>query len=528
MPQTSSTPVRPLPARALPAAFTDAFPLLILGFAMLYSNPLLTMQDGEALSLSRETQPLWGIWALTRSGGQNHPPAYDFLLHIWLWLTGGAFDWLRLPSIAFFLAGLWLLSRAARRIGGATSAITLILLGALWPYGFHFGRLANGYSFAFLLISGLTWAYLCYCDLPTAANWTVVCLFGLALVYTNYFGWALVGLLGADDWLRHRKQPGLYRRLLVSATILIVAYAPLWRVFLHELAQTTRGGHSWRPLLLNAFFNVYALLVSDSVAPWFWRISVPAALAVASCCTVGFLVTRGPARRFLLFSLLLVALMAVLGILRTERLLLVAPWVLLPLAVALGTPNRPQMIRVLAASLLVAAGIGWYGVYRRQYYASQQFFVPWPAIAAQAAGDFGQGSGVIGNSPSFFFYLTYALKVPGPFMPWRFTGMLPRDAHSENVWDPEDWIAAGRPIRSRMLWVRGMPGPDGGTPMATAAEWLDHACGDRSVHFLTRDPGYNLKQRYLPEPGDLVWQVETHQYDCSPAVTPPANGSKNQ
>jgi len=529
MRQTSPIPATPLPVRVLPSTLTDLFPLFVLGFFLLYSNHLFTIVDGEALNLSREAQPIRVLWAMTRSGEQGHPPVYDFLLHFWLSFTGGAFDWLRVPSIVFYLVGLWLLSRAAHRIGGANCATVLILLGALWPYGFHFGRLATPYALAFLLISGMTWAYLRYRDLPGTAAWFVVCLFALSLAYTNYFGWVLIGLLGADDWLRHRTQPGAGRRLLISAIILAMAYAPLWRAFLNELAQTTHGIRPLGTLLFNAGFNVYVLLVSDSVAPWFWRFGIPGALAVASCFILAFLGTKGPARQFLVFSALLIALMAALGILRTETLLLVAPWILLPLAAALVKPNQRQRIRALAALLFVVAGIGWYGTYRRQYYASRRFLQPWPAIAAEAAGALGQGSGVIGNNPSFFFYLTYALKIPGTApMPWRFMGMLPRDVHSENVWAPEEWITAGRPIRPRMFWIRGMRGPDEGTPMAAAADWLDHVCGDRSIHFLSRDPGYSLKQRYLPERGDLVWQVETHEYDCSQGVAPPAAPSGRQ
>jgi hypothetical protein len=523
-----TTPIRatPLAPRVLPSMLADLFPLFIVGFFLLYSNHLFAIVDSEAIDLSRETKPIHILWAMVRSGEQGHPPAYDLLLHFWLLLTRGAFDWLRVPSIVFYLAGLWLLSRAAERLGGTNCATVLILAGALWPYGFHFGRLATPYAFAFMLVSGLTWAYLSYCQLPNTAAWILVCLFALALAYTNYFGWVIVGLIAADDWLRHRAQPGALRRILVAAIMLVAAYAPLWRAFLNQLAQITRGDHALRPLILNSCFNVYVLLVSDSVAPWFWRLGVPCALAVTSCFVLAFLGTSGPARRFLVCGALLVVLMAALGILQTERLLLVAPWILLPLAVALVRPDRPQRIRALSALLVVVAGIGWYGTYSRQYYASQRFLQPWPAIADEAAMALGQGSGVIGNNPSFFFYLTYTIKVPSAStMPWRFMGILPRDVHSENVWAPEDWIAAGQPIRPRMLWIRGMPGPDEGTPMAAAADWLDHACGDRSIHFLRRDPSYSFKQRYLPDRGDLVWQVETHEYDCMQAVKPPAAAS---
>jgi hypothetical protein len=262
--------------------------------------------------------------------------------------------------------------------------------------------------------------------------------------------------------------------------------------------------------------------VSESVAPWFWRFGIPATLAVAACWLLVFFRVRWDVRRFVLFSALLAVSMSAIGVIDTKRLVLVAPWFLLPLAVAVGTAGKPFLRAALAVSLLVAGGIGWYGIYSRQYYAAPRFLEPWAQIAADAAVSVRDGSAVVGNNPSFFFYLTYALKGPDPGAPWRFTGALPYDVRFENVWAPEQWIAAGRAIPPRVLWVRGMPGPDTGTPMADAADWLDHQCGERTVRFLMHDPGYELKQRYFPQLGELAWRIQTRAYDCSQQVAEPA------
>ncbi len=489
---------------------------------MVYSNPRFTIIDDEAQSLSRAAQPVSAIVKLAGSGLQWHPPIYDLLLHAWLLVTGGVFEWLRVPFILCFLCGLWLLSRAARRIGGPASGTALIWLGAMWPNGFHYGRLAAWYAPACLVVSAQTFAYLRFCDQPSSKAWRAVWLLGLVLVYTNYLGWVVLVMLGVDDWIRHRSQPGTGRRLAVSAALLLIAYAPLWPGLLRALAQT-HAGQTWRAMGLNLGFNVYALLVSESVAPWYWRFGVPATLAVAACWLLVFFRVRWDVRRFLLFSALLTVSMALTGALDTKHLILVAPWFLLPMAVAVGTAGKPLLRGALAVSLLVAGGIGWYGIYSRQYYAAPRFLEPWAQIANEAAVSVRDGSALIGNNPSFFFYLTYALKDPVPGAPWRFKGALPYDAHFENVWAPEQWIASGAAIPPRILWVRGMSGPDGGKPMADAAARLDHECeGERTVRFLAHDPGYDLKQRYFPQMGELAWRVETRAYDCSQQVAKPA------
>ena len=196
----SSAPPRPGDiSPKLMALVMDGIPLVLLGLALSYSGPLLTMVTDEALVLNSAAQPLRAIWAQFRFGPSLHEPLplYYLLLHIWLRLSGGAFLWLRAPSILFFLAGVWLLSRAAGRCGGARSATTLLWLGALWPYGFHHGRLAVWYSLSFLCVSGLTWAYLRFCASPGPQAWLVVCLLALAPRLRGLFRLVLAGLAGA-------------------------------------------------------------------------------------------------------------------------------------------------------------------------------------------------------------------------------------------------------------------------------------------------------------------------------------------
>jgi hypothetical protein len=501
----------------LPAA-RDGFPLFLLGITLVYSNRWFTVDYDEVSVLRAAAQPLYTTSAIFRSGiGQHeHPPLHDLLMHVWLVFTGGAFDWLRAPSIAFFLGGLFLLSRAARRIAGQTSATVLIWLGVLWPFGFHFGRLAIWYSFAFLVISALTWAYLRFCESPTGYAWALVWFLEFALVCTNYFGWALLTLLGVDDWIRHHRLPGTSRRLVWSAALLVIAYIPLWPAFLGEFSYGAHPIHSWRGLMLSLGFSAYTLLVSESVAPWFWRLGIPATLAVASSLLLVFVRVHRGARRFLLFAGVLLLSMGVIGILNTKRVVLIAPWVLLPMAVAVGNSERPTLRRGLMLSLLAVASIGWYGISSRRYYAAPRFIEPWLSISGDASTALRNGSGVIGNNPSFFFYLTYALHVPNNGPGWRFTGTLPTEVRSEGVWIPEEWLAAGQPLRPKMLWVRGLPGPEEDTPMAAAATWLDQHCIDRSDRMLMPDPTYEWKRRYFPQLGDrdLFWRIEIREYSC--------------
>ncbi len=78
----------------------------------------------------------------------------------------------------------------------------------------------------------------------------------------------------------------------------------------------------------------------------------------------------------------------------------------------------------MAVSLAAVAAIGWYGVLARVYYATPRFVEPWGDLAVEAGTVSRQGGLVIGNDPSFFLYLTYALRAFRQSTPWRFVGSL--------------------------------------------------------------------------------------------------------
>src|SRR5690348_7138222 len=189
--------------RTITPVLRDAAPLFMLGSALFYSNRWLGLTEDETSALSAAAQNVTTIISNARSASGNAlSPIYGLLLHYWLRITGGAFDWLRAPSIICFLVGLWLLSRVARQLGGKETGNALVWLGALWPFGFHAGRLAGPYPFLFLLIAAVTWQYFRLVSRPRGADWIIFCVLSLILLYAGDFGWALLLLLGIDYWWR--------------------------------------------------------------------------------------------------------------------------------------------------------------------------------------------------------------------------------------------------------------------------------------------------------------------------------------
>ena len=487
-----------------------------LGVALIASNRFFGTVDDECAIIDQAARPISETLRLFWQGlgVHEHPPLYDILLHGWLMLTKGNLYLLRLPSIFFYVLGAWILSRAARHLGGTRSQYSALILVALWPFGFHFGRLATWYSFCFLSVSLLTIAYLKFLEQPGLSNWFLLLAASLILIYSNYFGWVFLGCLAFDYMFRYRHNwKQRYGHLLGLGACLLLAYLPLFRVLQRELHANT---HPYFRLstLANIAYDVYCLFASESVAPWLWFFGIPVSLAIIACLALALWRAPAAARFFLICALLQIALMTFLSIGISKRMLLVSPWILLPVAVALGTLPNTLARRLMILSLSVVAAIGWFGIFSRRFYAAPHWVEPWQAVARQASTIVGPQGAVIGNNPSFFFYLTYLLPTtPVAFENARFPGLLPDSVHNPSVYTPKQWIDSNEPTAARVLLVRGTHYGTGEESTEEAQSWLDSHCALLESKRLVHDTGWQLKQSYTgilqPE-----WRVETRMYDC--------------
>ena len=495
-------------------------PLLLLAVGLVTTNRSVTFLENEASFLNSAVKSLREILGpfLPGSGATYpHPPLFEVLLHFWLRWTGGNFDYLRIPSILFFLAGLFVVGRASRHFTGPSGGVAAIWAGALWPFGFHYGRLADSYAWPFFLVSGLTLAYLKYLEKSTSARWAALFVFCLGLIWTTYFAWAMLGLLALDLLLQPRggESPRRLKALAGMAALLAVAFLPFFWAFRNATFQKVVSLH---PRVLdsvaNRIFSVYSLFVSESVGPWAWFLSIPAGIAILVCLALTAWWAPLAARRFLLYGAVLIVATPLIGILDAKLLLMLSPWILVPVGAGIETAKPKWASYTLAAALLVIGGIGWYGIYARRYYAAPQFLEPWQEVAGETADQIGGGATVIAEHASFRLYLTYLLRVPRTGGQWRFEGLVPDAVPHPQVYLPETWLAAGRPASRKMILIRSGPDPGGNRPIDQAARQLDQACGSISSRLRMRDPGYAWKQRFFPRSGDPLWRIEIREYDC--------------
>lgn len=490
--------------------------VLLLGCAMVAADPWFSFLDDETGVVDAAAVPAREIVRdyLSGEGYPGHPPLSHLLLHFWLRVGGGSPRLIRLPSIVFFLAGLLILATLASRLAGPPAYYALLWVGVLWPYGFHFGRLAGYYGLSFFLVALLTAAYFRCLDRPDPRSWLYFGLAAWALVYTIYFGWAILGCLVLDFLRRRRRERLSLRPLLMTLLALIVVYVPIWHAFERVFPEDVDLHGPLVSKVLLGGYNLYCLFISESIAPWHWALGLPAGAAILLSLVLAVLLLPKDLRYFLGYFALLFSTMALLGLVTTKRSILISGWLLLPLACALANHQRKRLHRALALSLGLIAALGWFGIFSRAYYGAQHFVEPWQGVAQDAARAINHGATVVSNSPSFFFYLNYALEEQGAWPRSGSRHFVPGFAQHPRVFEVEAWNAADHPATSEVVFVRGVtPGIDEEAPKAQA--WLNANCslGERTQ--LLPNSGYELKKRFLPGWGQLPFRITIERYDCS-------------
>jgi hypothetical protein len=328
----------------------------------------------------------------------------------------------------------------------------------------------------------------------------------------------VLGLLALDYLLAHRQEFAKHL-MAASATLIVIllAFSPLLWAFFFRLAvdrSILRPAFSIAATTLFGAYNLYTLFVSESVAPWFWYLSLPALLAIGLCALL--LARHGPppARRMFFGFLVCMLVMTLLNLINTKRLLFLSPWLLIPLAVMLAGLPTTSLRKWAAMALGFTGAVGWFGILSRHYYAAPRLIEPWPSVASAVAGDVRKGAVVIGNNPSFFFYLTDAIRSSGSDASRGFAGMYPVCMRHPQLFNPNQWLEAGGVFAPTTLLVKGAADETLWASTVAAEKVLDQACHLEGVRRELPDSGFAWKQRWFASAGQPAWRIEVRTYGC--------------
>ena len=494
--------------------------LFALGVVMTLTNRSFTFMDDEIAMIQDATAPIaQTAQSFTEGyGGHRHPPLYDLLLAGWMRLTASRVALLRLPATVFYLLGLWFTVQAAGLMGGAAAARAALWIGVVFPYGFHFGRIAGWYSLSFCTLAMMTYAYLLILQKPGWGRWLILVAACVLGVYTNYFVYAFIGLLLLDYWYTHRRESSIHLAAAAGSLLVVLAFSyPLLRAFFFRLAadrSILRPAYSLTSTVLFGGYNLYTLFVSESIAPWFWYFSIPVLAAIALSALLLLRYGSAPPRRMFIGFLACTLVMTILNLINTKRLLFLSPWLLIPVAVMVTNLPRPALRRAALWALVVTGAIGWFGILSRHYYAAPRLIEPWQPVAAEAAGEVKKDAVVIGNNPSFFFYLTDAIRSSGDRANRGFVGSYPVYLKHPQLFDTNQWLEAGKIYGPTTVLVKGAADETYWASTAATEMVLERSCHLEGVERRLPDTGIAWKQRWFAGAQQPAWRIEVRTYHC--------------
>jgi uncharacterized membrane protein len=193
----------------------------------------------EALSVNIARLPLGDLRAALERDGA--PPLYYALLHGWTGVFGDGDIGARSLSAVFgvgLLVSMWF---AARRYGDRTLAWTAVLITAASPYAIRYATEARMYMLEMLLVTIGIIVIDRALEKPNVGRLAAVAAIAAALVYTQYWAFALLGVVGACLlFVAWRDQAARGTALRIAAAIVVGAstFAFWLPTFLSQRAHT--------------------------------------------------------------------------------------------------------------------------------------------------------------------------------------------------------------------------------------------------------------------------------------------------
>ncbi|MCL6432039.1 MAG: glycosyltransferase family 39 protein [Anaerolineae bacterium] len=220
-------------------ALTTLLALLLRVYRL--AGPVLRWDEGW--SLAHASLPWSELWRIAAE--EWHPPAYVFLLR--LWLVAGKDAWsIRYLSVLLGVLAVALAYRVARDwSGSARAGVLSALFAACWPLLVYYGQVARMYALAALAV--LAAACFMLQDLR-AGSWRsglgLVASAAVALYSLYHTAWPIAAIWLYAALLRPRRTP----RLLALGGLTLVAYLPWLAAARQTLAMRLAAGAGTDPV----------------------------------------------------------------------------------------------------------------------------------------------------------------------------------------------------------------------------------------------------------------------------------------
>jgi len=170
-----------------------------------------------------------------------HPPVYTLVLLAWTGLAGDSEVAVRLPSLAFGLASLWLFWFIARRWQGPRTALVAAALLALSPPHIWYSNENKVNMLLLLLTLGAVWLYWRAAETGKRRDWAAATVVLIVATYTHAYAVPVAAAIFL--WLASRAaaEPRLFKPLLASGMLAAIAVLPLAVLKLAQIDELDRN-----------------------------------------------------------------------------------------------------------------------------------------------------------------------------------------------------------------------------------------------------------------------------------------------
>jgi uncharacterized membrane protein len=219
---------------------------LVLKCAWLGVNELTLDEPFTVYWSQRPWKEMWAMFAT-----ENNPPLFFLIIRCWSFFTPFEAAWLRAPSALFSALTVWPLFLLARQLVDRRTAVLACLLFTFSNYHYGFAHEVRAYAFFTLLTTAAMWVLI-----RTNDTWRTAGLATLSilLVYTHFFGWLVLGLLGSLTLLPELRSRR--RSLFTALGITVVAFLPYSMLFAQRLGQSVSEGTWLTPPVPEELYNM--------------------------------------------------------------------------------------------------------------------------------------------------------------------------------------------------------------------------------------------------------------------------------
>jgi hypothetical protein len=366
------------------------------------------------------------------------------------------------------------------------------------------------------LVAWLTWAYLRILDDLDHWSWVSFGIAALLTVWSNYFGVALLLLFLADLAIFHRKLAARrLRSLLVVATVVAFSFLPLLNIALFDLRNNTApiaSAIELKNALATFSFPVFSIFGSVAVAPWYLPLSIPIFVGTILLLVAVWL---SSGRRWLIYFILAMVLLALSGHMSVKRVLFLLPWLFLAIGISV-TSRASRYSKLSAAAVAVLVITGWIGIVSGKHYATANLFEPWGKVAEVVAQDARSGATVVSVNPPFFLYLDYQLGLESDTEAAE-TAYLGEDlyrAHGYAILQPDDWQKWAGKLHGKVVLVNGSGVLEQVEEQDALNDALRLRCKDQGEYHAAPDPAALWKAQFVKDAPIFVYRTSVIWYEC--------------